>query len=84
MPDNLPTVLGNKRQRVNRLPQALDQVRDNRAVITKRAKMNVPHAVPITRTFGAKIHAWRVETSRAARTRFYGRNQTGTSNALPG
>ena len=73
VPDDLPVVLGNQRQAIRRrdgLPQGIDQVGHDKAVVTERPQVDLPHRLPVAGKFFAKIHAWMLRTLPVARTRF--------------
>jgi hypothetical protein len=65
VPYDLPVVLGNQREGIrgrNGLPQRIDQVGHDKAVITERPHVDVSHRLPVGRTFLAEIHARMVMT----------------------
>jgi len=60
VPDDLSIVLGNQRETIRRrdgLPQGIDQVGHDRAMVTERPQVDVPHRLSVARKFFAKIHA---------------------------
>lgn len=60
MPDDLPVVLGDQRETVlgcDGVPQGVDQVGHDKAMVTERLQVNIPHGLSVTRKFFAKIHA---------------------------
>ncbi len=60
MPDDLPMVLGNQRKAIRRrngLPQGIDQVGHNNAVVTERLQVDIPHRHFVAGKFFVKIHA---------------------------
>lgn len=64
MPDDLPVVLGDQRETVLRcdgVPQGIDQVGHDKAMVAERLQVNIPHGLSVTRKFFAKIHARRVK-----------------------
>jgi len=65
VPHDLPVVLGNQREGIrgrNGLPQGIDQVGHDKAVVTERPDVDVSHRLPVGRTFFAEIHARMVMT----------------------
>ena len=63
MPDDLCITLSHQRQTVYRrdgAPQGIDQVGHDKAVVTERPQVDVPHRLFVARTFFAKFHARRV------------------------
>ena len=73
MPDDPPVVLGDQRETVpwrDDVPQGIDQVGYDMAMVTERPQVNIPYGQSVARKFFAKIHARRVKTLRASRTRF--------------
>lgn len=64
MPDDLPVVLGDQRETVlgcDGVPQGIDQVGHDKAMVTERLQVNIPHGLPVARKFFAKIHARRLK-----------------------
>jgi hypothetical protein len=60
MPDDLPVLLGDQRETVLRcdgVPQGIDQVGHDKAMVTERLQVNIPHGLSVARKFFAKIHA---------------------------
>ena len=65
VPDDLPVVPGNQRQAILRrdgLPQGMNQVGHDKAVVTERPQVDLPHRLFIVRKFFAKLHGWMVRT----------------------
>lgn len=61
VPDHLPAVLGNQRQTAasrDNAPQRINQLSNNKAMITKRPQMNISHSPPVARHLFPKIHPW--------------------------
>ena len=68
MPDDLPVVLGDQRQTVlgcDGVPQGIDQVGHDRAMVAERPQVNIPHGQSVARKLFAKTHARRVEAPPA-------------------
>lgn len=64
MPDDLPVVLGDQRETVlggDGVPQGIDQVGHDKAMVTERLQVNIPHGLSVARKFFAKVHGRRVE-----------------------
>ena len=50
------------------LPQGINQVGHDKAVVTERRQVDLPHRLFIARKFFAKLHAWMARTPPVART----------------
>ncbi|GHA72121.1 hypothetical protein GCM10010345_88880 [Streptomyces canarius] len=64
MPDDLSVVLGDERETVlgrDGVPQGIDQVGHDKAMVTEGLQVNIPHGLSVTGKLFAKIHARRVE-----------------------
>jgi hypothetical protein len=60
MTDDLPVGFGDQRETVfgcDGVPQGIDQVGHDKAMVTERLQVNIPHGLSVARKFFAKIHA---------------------------
>ena len=74
MPDDVTAVLGDQRQPLvggDELSQLVHELRDNSAVVAKRAAMHNAHGCPIRATFRTNLHAQMLSAPSSARTRQY-------------
>jgi hypothetical protein len=84
VPDDLPVVPDNQREAILRrdgLPQGIDQVGHDRAVVTERPQVDLPHGLFVARKFFAKLHAWMVRTPPGNSHTILSRTQTAGHSA---
>ncbi|GHG39568.1 hypothetical protein GCM10018980_13150 [Streptomyces capoamus] len=75
VPDDLPVVLGDQRETVlgrDGVPQGVDQVGHDKAMVTERLQVDIPHGLPVARKFFAKIHARTVKAPQVGSHTVFG------------